>query len=392
MSGTRISTMRGIRGEERGNIADIPTNLYFDYAKYTEGEFEALILREKAKLLKTVYPDSTMNKTWQRSINRIDNAVFNGLSSFSFTGLWSAEETAVAKALQLLKSKTRPANGVALSTRRNASVGGGELIPLDDYNSCQIFLNNNYGTTYGSCVQAIDAANRWKTQLNDPDKGLEKASHQFLYNWVTASDLNNETLPFENRYKMRLHKENIFELERLSGLSSMNLSSWISLGVMRRSALKLGEVMTPEQTIAFLKQYTETPILEVGDPRADGVGCGPVCLIAIAVLILAAFIGFSGLIQVTRGQEPTAFKYISQLSTLTNSPGGSDWISKLPDLTGGGGTGSTGCPTGYTKNAAGLCVKNGTTTTASSGFSLTDPLVIGGLAVLAAGGVYFATK
>lgn len=393
MNGTRISTMRGIRGEQKGNIADIPTNLYFDYAKYTEGEFDVLIEREKKKLYAAMYPDSPMQKQWQKSINRIDNALYNGLYNFAFTGLWSSEESQVAKAIQRAKSLTNPANGAFLSNRRNPSVGVDPLIPIEDsYEKCKIFLNNNYGTTYGSCVVAVDAANRWKTQLNDPDKGLEKASHQFLYNWVTNNDLNNESLAFENRYKMRLHRENIFELERLSGLSSENLANWISLGVMRRSALKLGEVMSPEQTIAFLKQYTETPILEVGDPRADALG-NPLLIIAIAVLILAAFIGVSGLVQVSQGHEPTAFKYISQLSALTNSPGGKDWISKAIDIlpTGGGST-TGGCPVGYKKNAAGLCVKNGGATTGGSGFSLTDPLVIAGGAVVLAGGIYFATK
>jgi len=333
-----------------------------------------------------------LNPQWSRSINRINDAVYKGLANFTFTGLWNNEENEVARAIRVLKTKTNPANGVALSTRRNPSIGT-DLIELDGYESCQQFLNNNYGMSYGSCVKAIDAANEYKRLLNDPNKGLEKASLQFLYNWVTAADLNNEELPFENRYKMRQHKEHVFELERLTGLSSLNIAGWLHLGIMRRTALKVGEVMTPEDLIQFLKDNLDTPILDVNDPRGEQIG-SVVLIIAIAVLVLASFIGVSGLIQVAQGKEPTAFKYISQLSTLTNSPGGSDFVKKITDIlpNGGGSTGTT-CPTGSTKNAAGACVPNATTNTSSGfEFSLDNPLVIGGGAVALATGIYFLTK
>jgi hypothetical protein len=405
MSGIMIASMRGLRGAA-DTSAVIPENLFFDFSKYAEGELQLLFLREKAKLLKVMYPESTFQNQWERSINRIDNAVYHGLTNFSFTGAWSVDENAVAKAISFLKNKTAPANGSFITNRRNPSVGGADLIPLEDsYEQCKIFLNNSYGQSYGSCVAGVDAANAMKQILNDPDKGLEKSSHQFLYNWVTDADLNNETLTFDSRFKMARHKEHLFELERVTRLSSMNLAGWLSLGVMRQNALKLTEAMTPQETIAYLKANLDVPILERGDSQADGVG-EPFTLIAIAVLILASFIGITGLVQVCKGQEPTAFKYIRDLGSLaaaTNSPGGIDF---KPKTTGGGGTGGgdnltpeqkCALKTGYKWNAAKqVCEKIDTGSGAGKGTGLaidfSDPLVIGtGVAVVGAG-LYLATR
>ena len=396
---TQISIMRGLRGSADAS-AQIPSHLYFDISKYTEGELQLLFLREKAKLLQSVYPDSSLYGEWERSVNRINDTVYKGLANFNFTGLWRTDENIVARAISLLKHKVNPANGLFLSTRRNGGVSGTDpLVPLDDaYENCKVFLQNQYGQTYASCAQSVDRVNFYKNQFNDRDSGLEKTSLQFLYNWASVADLNNEAIDINKRFKMIKHREHILGLEQFTGISAMNLQGWISLGIMRRSALNFGEVLTPENVIDFLKTHLDTPILFPGDPRADDFeAVGLVfTIIAIAVLVLASFIGVSGLIQVLKSKEPSAFSAIPYLSGLakvatggveTNSPGGVDWVKKA-------GTVLDNLPTGGKNPKTPLPNIPPNPPKANTGFdfSLNNPLVIGGGAALLAGGIYLATK
>lgn len=403
----KIATMRGFdEGAGRGFVSDIPVHLYFDFSKYTEGEQQLLFLREKAKLLQAVYPDSSLYGEWDRSVNRINDAVYKGLANFNFTGLWRNDENTVARAISLLKNKVNPANGLFLSTRRNGGVSGTDpLVPLEDgHENCKVYLDPSVTpdaigdlNAYESCLDRVENVNFFKRQLNDPDYGLEKTSLQFLYNWATPADLNNEDIDINKRFKMIKHREHILGLAQFTGLSAMNIQGWISLGIMRRSALNFGEVLTPENVIDFLKTHLDTPILFPGDSRADDLErVGLFTIIAIAVLVLAAFIGVAGLVQVLKNKEPTAFSAIPYLSGLAkvatggvekNSPGGSDWIKKA-------GTVLDNLPTGGTKPKTTTLPGASPNDSKDSGFdfSLNNPLVIGGGAALLAGGIYLATK
>lgn len=390
---TKIATMRGVSGQMDVN-ARILEPTVIDFNGFNEGELQLVFLNEQLELLKAVYPDSSLNKQWQRASDRILNGLQKGLSNFYFTGPWSDEENIIARAIAFNKKRTNPANGLALINRNNAISGiHGEDVPLIDTEAflaeaqkqCEIERQRSYGTSYDACMTKAMNAYYSASLLNNKEYGIEKASLQMLYNWVDNSVLDNEDYTFDARYKIKQHSNILNGLSEFSNLSVYNLRGWTRLGIMRRSAAGLGEVLTPEETIAFLMANPNVPILtDSNDPRLTQIG-NPLLIIQIAVLVLAAFIGVTGLVQACKGREPTAFKYIRDLGALTSSPGGVDWVKKagtvLDNLpTGGGSNPKTPLPVTTPKKDTGF------------DFSLNNPLVIGGGAALLAGGIYYATK
>jgi hypothetical protein len=353
---TKISTMRGIRDIE---TADVLEPAKINYNGLSEGELQVLFLKEQNKLMASLYPDQRETAQWNRNVNRIDDYFYKGSQGFSFTGLWNSEETEVARAISMNLKRNRPANGMVIvpNMRKDVAVGG--LFDttkeynaiLDDCISQKIRSQSLYGVPsndprivqFKEDCQLKFGGNQigyWLNLMNDDKVGLEKNSMQFLYNWVDPSVFSDETIEFDRRYKMRQHSEHILELSKWSNLSTYNLLGWSRMGVMRSTAKYLGDVFNPEMAIEYLKNNPNVPILNLDEKEkyADQIGFP---FIALAICILASCIGVAGVVQAVQGREPTAFSYIKQLGSLAqaNSPGGSDWTSKIKDVLPTGGTG-----------------------------------------------------
>ena len=385
---TKISTIQGIR-----QIGDIDTSVLtpsnINYSALTTGELALVLLKEQIKLKRGIYPDHPQVKNLDKAQEKIDNVLYGGLANHTFTGFWASQpEKEAARIIAMSKFKIEPANGSVLYGRKNPSIGTDPNDPLiPDYTSCEKYRTGGFYdpstgysslpnmALYNACQVQHESDNFNIALFNDPKHGLEHVGLQMLYNWVDPSVFNDETLTFESRKKMSLHIDHVTELARLSKLDRGVLSAWISLGIQRKNAAKFNETYSPADTIAYLQTHPDVPILLPGDPRAgeDGIG-NPFLILAIAVLVLSSAISVAALVQVFRNKEPTAFSYIGNLGSLAmasiGSPGGVDFIKKIPKTLPGKGTKPPGTGTGT--NPPTLPKANNTT-----------PLLIGGAALAA---------
>lgn len=418
-----------LRGEVAVKDLDLGT---IDYLQMTEGEMRLQLLKQQAKMYAASFPSLKVNyggsmvNPYVQAQRLIEDAIYNGLHlNFDSTGFEKLSDVTGSMfdglriaAREAARMANPSSDTMMYSDRRSAMSGTdpikqiGEIITLD---TCQSYERYDYGVLpegegmdmYSPELQryaqfkdiGFDADCLKRMEYRDQfNKFLPDHSSQLLYHFVTDSFLRGGTegaldsISLANIVnKKAWHSGGVEMFSNISTLSQPILTEWIRTGIMQANQKQGIAPLTPEEVLIQYRDIPESWNYSIlGDASKDyRIGIIPI-LIQIAILIIATSIAAAGLIQVLRGQEPTAYSYANDLFQKVLSPAGTDWKVQLPGgglPTGGGVT----CPTGYKKNASGICVPITASGSTSTAFSKKN-LIIGGAVLAAGAGLYLATS
>lgn len=378
MAKTKVALVHGIDTAENKNI---PSS-YLNYTSMTDGEMSLQILKERLKLYAAVHSDSPLVPTWRKGITMIDNAIYKGVhgtsANLGLFGFLNPELNFVAKTVKESKKRFAPASRIIqLEDRKHVGDGTDPLIQVTDpkitckypeeLRRSQPSIYDMLVRNYNICAANVAEENKMREGLN---KYMPTTSHHYLYEFAENKLLdNNNPLRFDTKLKITEHKRVIPNLSGVSGISGANIREWARLSIERQHASKDLGVMSPEQAIQVLMVNPQYGLVdENGNPRVNGgfllactlggaatlIGCA-VVILAVATVIAMSAKGIGGLIQVCKNKEPSSFENMDSILKVGFSAVGKDWAN----TSGGGndnGNGANDCPTGFEKNAAGLCV------------------------------------
>jgi Transglutaminase-like superfamily len=368
---TKIAHVHGI--SKIGNI-DVPKPVYLNYARMTDGELSLQIMREKLVLFKSVHPESKLTREWQTGIELIDNAIFkgvHGLKGATWTPSYGVDLNKVKYAIQEAAKRFAPAahNMIELVDRAHVGNGTDPLIHVG-FEECKAILSQPYAprSSYNSCMERAYAFEKEIRVLNEE---LENSAHHFLYehgespNFFKNKGYKNE---FELMTKISQHKKLVTDMANGLSLSRDNVSAWADLGIRRRNSTKDLGSMSGQNSIILLQSRPDLGLFDKDGNSTDGSGYkaigdfGLSAVIGLCVLIFVSGTAIAGIIQVIKGQEPTAFDYGRDVLKASFKPQGLDFAKDIADNipTGGSGNGNgtspTPCGEGMTRNATtGVC-------------------------------------
>lgn len=379
-------------GRFNGNI----TTDYFDYTQMTAGEFKTHL---QAAQLRTMYQadpdqDSENVKLLKSGENLFFNSIYKGLHGTKGgclpCGLVDDRLLPVIEAIQRNQSRFLPAtkSGMFLNKRSSVSTGVNPLDQLEPSTGINGYpfrdgcytkmCNTNDNPCTSSTVVSVDAECQRIERVKEVfNQYLETASHHILYNFATDNQAG--AMRPTSSWKVGQHIQAIQEFARVSYVDSDNINTWVELGVLRQNAKRNLGVLTPEQTVQLLLENPDIDFDNVDQvARELGINFLPAAVYIIWACV-AALVAATGLVQVLKGQEPTAFDRIAGIGKAMFSPTGVDFTRTT---TTGGGTGTTGttCPTGYKWDMAlSKCVPITTTGGGTTPAKTTNTsLVIGG--------------
>jgi hypothetical protein len=403
-----------------------------DYLQTSSGEMWAQLLKAQAQMYALSYPslkvnfEGTVVNPYVQAGRIIDDSIAKGLHRYfdptkiDRLAALSPAFASVASALRQAANMAAPASDLLMLKGRDSLLRGtdpdkqiGEIVTLDN---CTRWERDNfadigrggarsmYSTELGRNAvfvpRGTDELCIHKMEYRDEfNKSLPDSSHQLIYNWVTDGFLREGVkgsldsvaiAKIVNKASRQTGGIEVFA--NVSKIEQNLIAEWVKTGVMGANQRKGLAPKTPEELLVIFRDTPEGWDINVEKGREENdFKINPIpFLIQIAILVVGSIIAIGGLIQILQGKEPTAFRYVTELFSKVLSPSPSDFnIPNVTLPTGGTGSGGT-CPTGFTKNAAGLCVPI-VTTPSKTGLSTNTMLAIGG-AVVVAGGIYLATK
>lgn len=378
---TKISTITGMvkrpyynQNAVSGNVPQQPT---LDYAALSSGELRLALIRRQLDILTTVHPDNAATKERLQAMTRIDNVLtqgVHGLGSLTGSFWWGGEAGRIASEIKKAVKRSYPASYNHVNTRQGGVNGAFELL---SENSCS--MEEIARRMQGAPQSVIDAAywacqrdaqnnladvkfkNELRSQLNN---NLETSAHAPLYEFLTPAQytgVNNVDAVLGD--KIGLHRYFANFISSQAGLEKDNVRLWMRNGIMAQNGQysELG-ALSPEETIIALAANPNVGIQNNQPHIGEPITVVILITIKVVAIILAASIAVVAIIQAIRGKEPTAFQYMSSLGNIIGLGTGKDWTGAaqkviLPDGSTNTGTGpGATCPTGFTKNAAGVCV------------------------------------
>lgn len=375
---------------------------YFDYTQMTEGEFKLHLLAGKLRTLQQAHADDENVKKWQLGENYLLNAIHKGLHGTKNasipTGYIDSSLNNVIENIKTAQNRFQSAtkNGMFLTGRSNVGFGVNPLdqltptteggvngYPFKDGCKTMYCNSNTYPCTDATQTGVDVECNRLERIKETLNTYLETSSHHILYNFMTDEQATN--LKATQNWKVGQHILSVAEMAKISGVSVSNMNEWISLGIMRNNATRGAGALSANETIVQLMQNPDFTLENVeGIKNQYGIGGIPAAAYIIVACVMA-LVAITGMIQVLKGQEPTALDRIKGIGTMMFSPNGSDF-PKLP--TGGGGTGSgtNTCPVGYKwdilQNKCIAITTGGGGTTPTSGGGGSTGLMIGAAALI----------
>lgn len=378
-------------------VVQIQTD-YFNYSSMTEGEFKLHLLAGQLRTLQAAHPDDQYFNLWKKGENYLLNAIHKGLHSTSGcimpTGSVHKELYPVLEGIKRASNRFQSAtkNGMFLHGRSSPSFGTNPLDQLEPFHNgingypykegCYYkYCNSNDNPCTSSITTGSDAeCQRYEVIKDMLNQHLEDSSHHILYNFAT--DTQAAGLRATTNWKVGQHILAVSEMAKIAGVSVDNMTQWVQLGIMRHNAKRGAGALNAHDSIEALLQNPEF-LLENSDRYKAQYGINGVNIIipAAAYIIVAcaiALIVVVALVQVLKGQEPTALDRVRGLATALFSPSGSDFTG------GGTGGGGTNCLVGFTWNAAqNRCVANPPPPPPpSNGGGSNTGLIVGGAALL----------
>jgi hypothetical protein len=294
------------------------------------------LLREQLEILAAFYPEE---KEFAKGLNMVDNALYKGIHGAP--NAWSVltpQLERVAGAIARAKANTRPANNFAILGRQRNSLGGvnNALVPMED---CNAIVNDPY--LIPGSVAAEQAAERYRLCMEDNkyrpllNTHLEKSSHHLLYEYITALQAN--TSPGTVTVKSTLHKAGTSTFHRVTKLDRDNIRLWMRNGIMRNNAKNGLEPLTPEASIALLRDNANESEAGIGEPLTFAAGV--VLVIKLLGAIAAAATAAAILVDALKKGAPqnyNAFQEVTGIGSGSFGPERDDWAGYTPP----GATGS----------------------------------------------------
>lgn len=378
---TKISTITGMVNRPYYNqnavSGNVPEQPVLDYAALSSGELRLALIRRQLDILTSVHPDNSLTNERKQAMTRIDNILtqgVHGLGSLTGSFWWGGEAGRIASEIKKAVKRSYPASYNHVNTRQGGVNGAFELL---SENSCSMeeIARRMQGApqsvidaAYYNCqrdaqanLRDVQAKNEIRSALNND---LEKSSHSPIYEFLLGDQYTQiKNVDAVLGDKIQKHRAFADFIVQTAGLEKDNVRLWMRNGIMAQNAASaetsLG-ALSPEDSILLLASH---PTLEYrnGQPHI-GVVLTVGMAIAWAIIAIAAAIAINSIIQTIQKREPTALNYIGSLATLAGIGSGKDFAGQagkilLPNGTGNTGTGpGTTCPTGFTKNAAGVCV------------------------------------
>lgn len=349
------------------------TKDYFNYTQMTEGEFSLQLAASQLRLLQQAHPSDDYVKTWKKGEEYLMLAIYNGLHGTKNAAMPSGWiDPVLYPVIEKIKTaqnrfQTAYKGGIYLNNRSSQAFGTNPLDQLEPHNwsningypyqsGCQMrYCNSNDNPCTNYTVTGVDKeCEKFENIKNMMNQYLEDSSHHVMYNFATNAQA--AVLQPTTSWKIGQHILAAVEMAKISGISSANMNDWLQLGIQRNNAKRGLGAINAHDSIEYLIANPDF-LLENSDQYKAQYGINGINVIpAIAYVIVAcaiALIAITGLIQVLKGQEPTALDRIKGLATALFSPNGSDF----PKI-GTGGGGSNNCPTGYRYDTAlERCVK-----------------------------------
>ena len=370
---TKISTITGMTKrslyDPNSVSGNVPTQPILDYASLSSGELRLALVRRQLDILTTVHPDNPATNERKEAMLRIDNILHSGVhtvSSLTGSFWWGGEAGRIASEIKAAVKRAYPASFNTVAVERKGVNAAFELLSEKICNKYEIERRmvgappSIIEAAYQACLREqrnerdeIKSKNDIRRALNSD---LEKSSHSPLYEFITPSDYTKiKNVDAVLGDKIAKHRNFADFVVLTSGLEKDNVRLWMRNGIMAQNGSNpnVGGALSPEDSILALASNPNLGYKN-GQPA---IGFGVLVAIGIALIIAASAIAIVAVIQAIQGKEPTALQYIGSLSSLAGVGMGTDFKGDAGKiLLPGGSTGAGACPTGFTRNAAGLCV------------------------------------
>lgn len=269
-------------GELSGNNAKI-SKRFFNYALLTEGEFEAMLLREILSINQVAYTDP--RGIYQQGIDTINDMLYSGLhrSASSFTGAIPNELNKVLSKLKKSIRKTNPAGKViAVNDKFRIGIGMG----FDPNGSPIQEIDCGPTPNLNSTLQYIQQWNKCKQQNEDIrllNQNFPDSGHYLMYAHDKNLEYSNNALYIT---KSQFHKSVLEAISINTNLSQSNLLDWSRYGVKLRNHNDGLEAIEPEEYLLRMRAAGLAYQLgwKDGDPTSPvGVGLDPITGVIILV-------------------------------------------------------------------------------------------------------------
>lgn len=352
MAGTKIAIVRGLNDNLGKPIGDMPI---VNPLTKTQGEFMLELVKQRLAVYNDVLPQKS--KLWRKGMAMIDNTLYNkngaGLHGFTpYFGSIENELQFVAKATKEAAKRTNYATKQAYIGKQD--IRRGYDFRLDALNGIGANVFDTYeGLKDAGCVivhqrynpvlghyenyEVIDnACFKLVELLQELNNNLPKSSHQAIYNFI--SDPNAAKWSSVAKIKAVQHSQVIGEVSRVATISFDLLTTWQKNCIIWRNAERgAAGIITPQDVIQKLVEDPNFDIVKFYNENKDNTAAigEPITLtVALIWAIIGAIVAITGLIQVCKGKEPTAFSSLAGLATAQFAASGTD--HKTSTTTGGG--------------------------------------------------------
>ena len=362
MGSTNIALLRGA----------IRPLTYFNPLTKTEGEALAQLVFQRLNTFEDIVPHKA--KIWKKGKSMVVNALYNdkGIGIHGHTpylGSVHPDLMFVAKAITEAQKKTNYAAGHYLGKKDirrgydfqiDTAINGvndpniyEELRKAGCISVQEVFDERN--GTYSqveiydpSCIKAFNT-------IDELNNRFPKSAHHALYNFI--ANPNAATWTTIAKIKALQHSQLMGEMTRVSDIRANLMKVYQKNCIIWRNSERGAEgIQTPEMVIANLVENPSFDMVKAYEDRDQSKIGEPFTLtVAFVWALVGALVVITGLIQVLKNKEPTAFQYLAGIKTPEFMASGKD--HEKDDDDGGGHS----CGAGYTwSNTLNKCVKDET--------------------------------
>jgi hypothetical protein len=326
----------------------------------TDGELSLQLLKRQVELKLLVNP-SNKDLLWAKE--KIEDAIYKGVHTISkgwFTGFLSDGKQAVAQKIVEASNRFAPASSFQILRDRDTALKGtdpiGQLEMLDCSNVQRYRIVRFEGgrpiqeetQEWKNCQFSAerDKQNTFRGALN---QHFEKGSALPLYEFVSQDELVKTNLrdPMAAA-KIINHKRSITDVSQLTAVARDNMRAWQRNGIIAQGIQKGLGAKDPEFLIQELQNNPTSGSYDEQGRRISGISGinEPISLLMTAIIIAVSAVAFAGIVQVFKGEEPTAFRYLGEVLGEGTKAIGTDWANRNPNNDdddddpnpGGGGT------------------------------------------------------
>ena len=249
---TRISYIHGIE-----SIPKVVNDAGFDIAAYSTGELYLLQVKRRFEILRDYYGDP--DKSLQRGITQLENAMTQNIQSFGFLGIQPSGMNEVNQAIQYAKSIDEPAFIEFSKDQKFQSFGLTRteypaLPPIDRVEWIREYLKKyNLKENKENSNLAYQAYITYINFRSAMSRNWENVGHHILYEFVGQA----EAVPAKVTTKSILHAQAIEIVSKIARGPRETVRLWTENGIMKNNAKQGIAPLTGTETIGELKESSK---------------------------------------------------------------------------------------------------------------------------------------